>query len=120
MNEYIDKALDFAFVALWGISGGIAHLFISGKRPTFYAFLYCIFVSGFAGMMVGRLMEASDLPQYLREFAIGMGGFGGPATLNILYRKMGKTFLGVSDKDIDKAMEETKKQPTHTDGRNKY
>lgn len=120
MNGYFDKALEFMFISLLGVSGGVAHLFISGKRPTFYAFLYCIFVSGFAGLMVGRLMEAGDFPTYIREFAIGMGGFGGPITLNILYRKMGRTILGVSDKDIDRATEESKKDTTNPNGRNKY
>ena len=109
MSDMLAKFVEAAGVALWGVSGGVAHLFVSGKRPTFYAFLYCVFVSGFAGLMVGRIMEASAMPQYLKEFAIGMAGFGGPVTLNLLYKKMAKATLGATDKEIEKAKKEVEK-----------
>jgi len=107
MADNIAKFLEALGIALWGVSGGIAHLFVSGRRPTFYAFLSCVFVSGFAGLMVGRIMEAGDMPRYFTEFAIGMGGFGGPITLNLLYRKMAKTGLGASDNEIADAKAES-------------
>lgn len=109
MSDMFAKFIETAGVALWGVSGGVAHLFVSGRRPTFYAFLYCVFVSGFAGLMVGRIMEASAMPPYLKEFAIGMAGFGGPVTLNILYKKMAKATLGATDKDIEQAKREAEK-----------
>lgn len=110
--DQFTRLFDAANMYLWGISGGLAHLFVSGKKPNFTALVSCIFVSGFAGLMAGRLMEVSTFAPYLREVVIGMAGFGGPVTLTMLYRWMAKKTLGVSDKDIDKAQEDVAKLTT--------
>lgn len=101
----VKDIVDALGVLLWGVTGGLANLFVSGRRPSFYALLSCFFVSGFAGLMASKIVEVSPLPPYLKEFVIGMAGFGGPVTLHILYRKMMKEQLGVTDKDIKDAEE---------------
>lgn len=99
MKELTD-ALD---VLLWGVTGGLANLFVSGRRPTFYALLSCFFVSGFAGLMAAKLMDVSPLSQHFREFVVGMAGFGGPVTLHLLYKKMARENLGATDSEIKEA-----------------
>lgn len=104
----ITYLFDMATAGFLGASGGLTHLLVTGKRPTFGALLSCIVVSGFAGIMMDRLMAVSDFPLYLQEVAIGGAGFGGPNTLYLIHRKIMKATLGVSDTDLDRAREDAR------------
>ena len=86
---------------LWGVTGGFANLFVSGRRPTFRALISCFVVSGFAGLMASKIVALSTYDPNFKDFLVGMAGFGGPTTLHLLYKKLAKDFFGATDEDID-------------------
>ena len=69
--------------ALLAIFGGFAKMFIIQQRLTFYPFLSCCIVSGFAGVMASYLVQYGNLPHFLQNFIIGMSGFAGPTALKL-------------------------------------
>lgn len=99
----LKEIADLMGTLLWGVTGGLANLFVSGRRPTFRALISCFVVSGFAAMMAGSLIDMGNYSQNFHNFVVGMAGFGGPTTLFLLYRKLARNVFGATEEDIDAA-----------------
>jgi uncharacterized membrane protein YeaQ/YmgE (transglycosylase-associated protein family) len=69
-----------------GTFGGVASVFVSGKKPDAGAIMYCICVSGFAGWIAGKLSRAFDLSPDYTDVVVGVAGFLGAVFLTMLAR----------------------------------
>lgn len=104
----LKELADALEVLLWGITGSLANLFVSGRRPSFYALLSCLFVGGFACLIVYKLLIVTNMHEDFKIALAGLAGFGGPITLRVLYKKLTTDNLGFSGEDIHRAEEAQK------------
>ena len=98
-TKMLEELLLFLRPVMLGTFGGIASIFVSGKRPDASAIMSCVFVSGFAGWLGGRLSDAMHLSNDYRDVIIGIGGFLGAIFLTIVAKFVAKKFLGVDISD---------------------
>lgn len=105
-GNLLEELLIFMKPVIIGTFGGVASVFVSGKKPDAGAIMYCIFVSGFSGWLAGKLSRAFHLTPDDSDVVIGVAGFLGAVFLTMLARFVTKK-LGF---DVDGKLETTEKR----------
>lgn len=85
-GNLLEEILVFIKPVIIGTFGGVASVFVSGKKPDAGAIMYCIFVSGFSGWIAGKLARAFNLTPDYTDVVIGVAGFLGAVFLTVLAR----------------------------------
>ena len=107
-GKLLEEILIFMKPVIIGTFGGVASVFVSGKKPDAGAIMYCIFVSGFSGWLAGKLARAFKLAPDYSDVVIGVSGFLGAVFLTMLARFVTKR-LGF---DLDSKLETVEKRST--------
>jgi hypothetical protein len=98
-EKLLETILLFFKPVLIGTFGGVASVFVAGKKPDAGAVMYCICVSGFSGWLAGRMSDALELTPDYKDVVIGVAGFLGAVFLTslatIISKKIG---IDITDK----------------------
>ena len=105
-GNLLEELLMFMKPVIIGTFGGVASVFVSGKKPDAGAIMYCIFVSGFSGWLAGKLSRAFQLSPDYSDVVIGVAGFLGAVFLTMMARFVTKK-LGI---DLDSKLTTTEKR----------
>lgn len=97
--KLLESLLSFLRPVMIGTFGGMASIFVSGKRPDANAIMSCVFVSGFSGWLAGRFSDAMQLSLDYRDVIMGVAGFLGAVFLTIIAKFVANKFLGVDISD---------------------
>lgn len=96
----ITAILDIIKPIIIGFFGGVASIFVSGKKPSASTISSAIFVSGFSGWLGGKLASALELSPDYRDVVIGVAGFLGAGFLSMVSKTVMAKF-GTNDVDTD-------------------
>lgn len=96
MTEDLLRLLSGLIVSLLG---GLVRVLRKIEKPSFTKILKELIISGFTGVMVYYLIkDVTFITESFKVFIIGMGGYSGPALLDLLEKIMLKTIEGLVKK----------------------